>query len=78
MVLGLSSCYFFFYQLFPLSFFPGSISIRINILWAQLLLNFSTDHLETMHTFSTWPEHVHVVFGVILPLSFSCFCTFST
>ena len=54
-VLGLSS-YYFFYQLFPLfrlSFFPAPISIRIDILWAQLSLDFSTDHLETMHTCST-------------------------
>ena len=50
-VLILSSHYF--YQLFPLfllSFFPGSISIRIDTLWAQLFLEFSSDHFETMHT----------------------------
>ena len=40
--------YHFFYFFFPY-FFPGPISIRIDTLWAQLLLEFSTDHSETMH-----------------------------
>ena len=55
-----------FYQLFPLfrlSFFLGPISIRIDILWVQLLLDISTDHLEIMHTCSTWSEDVHVILG---------------
>ena len=29
----------------------------------QLLLDFSTDHFETMHTCSTWSEDVHMVWG---------------
>ena len=37
------------------------IAIRIDTLWAQLLLEFSTDHFETMHTCSTWSVDVHVV-----------------
>ena len=63
-----------FINFFPFSrqFFQGSISIRIDILWAQLLLDFSTDQLETMHTCSTWSEDVHVVLGL------SCLYLFST
>ena len=30
----------------------------------QLFLDFSTDHLETMHTCSTWSEDVHVILGL--------------
>ena len=54
-----------FYLLFPLFrfSFPDPIGIRIDILGAQLLLDFSTDHLETMHTSSTWSEDVHVLLG---------------
>ena len=41
----LSSYYFLSsFLLFLLSFFPGLISIRNDTLWAQLLLDFSTDH----------------------------------
>ena len=47
-----------------LYFFPGSITIRIDTLWAQLLLEFSIDHFETMHTCSTWSVDVHVVLGL--------------
>ena len=46
-VLRLSSHYF--YQLFLLCFFPGSTSIRIYTLWAQLFLELFTDHFEIMH-----------------------------
>ena len=61
-VLSLSSRYFC-YQPFPffqLNCFPGQITIRIFTLWAQLLLEFSTDHFDTMHT---WSVDVHVVLG---------------
>ena len=51
-----------FFHFFDLVFFSGPISIRIDILWAQLLSDFSTNHLENMHTYSTWSEDVHVVF----------------
>ena len=40
---------FFFYQLFSTfstKFFLGSISIRIDTLWVQLLLEFSTNHFK--------------------------------
>ena len=67
--LGLSSHYF--YQLFPpffftffFFFFPGPISIGIDTMWAQLLLEFSTNHFETMHICSTWSENVPVVLGL--------------
>ena len=66
-VLGLS-CYYFlstFSTFFDLvSFFSGSITIRKDTLWAQLLLEFSTGHFETMHTCSTWSVDVHVVLGL--------------
>ena len=55
--------------------FPGPISIRIDILRAQLLLHFSTEHLETMHTCSTWSEDVHV-FGLSSHYLYSTFRTF--
>ena len=71
MVLGLSSYYF--YQLFRLIFFPGPIPIRIYILWAKLLMDFPTDHLETMHTFSTWSEYVRVVLGLSCRFVFNFF-----
>ena len=53
MVFGLSSLFFFinFFYFFNLVFFPVSISIIIGTLWAQLLLEVSTHHFETMHTF---------------------------
>ena len=62
MVLELSSHYFLstFFRFLDLVF-PGPINIRIGNLWAQLLLDFSTDHLETKCTCSTWSEDVHVV-----------------
>ena len=60
-----------FYQLFSTFstlFFPFSITIRIDTLWAQLLLEFSTDHFETMHTCSTSSEDGRLVLGF-----FSCY-----
>ena len=64
-VLGLSSHYFIhFFPLFGLSFFPGPISIGIDTLWAQLLLEFSTNRFETMHICSISSEDVYVVFGL--------------
>ena len=60
----LFSYYFLsFFPTFLTELFPGSISIRTDILWAQLLLDFSTDHLETMHTCSIWSEDVHLFWG---------------
>ena len=55
---------FIVYQLFQLIFFLGLISacIRIDILWEQLLLDFSNDHL---------------VLGLSCCYLFSTFCTFS-
>ena len=64
-VLGSSSRYVlstFFFNFFDLVF-PGLITIRIDTLWAQLLLEFSTDHFENMHTSSTLSVDVHVVLG---------------
>ena len=60
-VLGLPS-YYFFINFFDLVF-PGPISIRIDIWWEQVLLDVSTDNLETILTCSTWSEDVHVVWG---------------
>ena len=60
------------FSIFPLSFFPGSIRNIIYILWAQLLQEFYTDHLETMHSCSTWSEQA-CDFGVILLSTFSTF-----
>ena len=64
-VLGLSSYYFFinFFHFFYLDF-PGLISIGIDTLWAQLLLELSTDHFETMHICSTWSEELCLVLGL--------------
>ena len=73
-VLGLSSYYFLsnvssryffstFFHFFDLFFFSSQITIRKDTLWAQLLLEFSTDHFETIHTCSTWSVDVHVVSG---------------
>ena len=58
-----------FFSFFRLSCFPGPISIRLNIL---------CDHLETMHTCSTWSLDVHVVLGLSYLYHFQLFCTFST
>ena len=63
---------------FRLNFFPCPICIRIDIWWVQLPLDFSTDHLETMHTCSTWSEDEHVVLGFSCHYLFSTFCTLST
>ena len=75
-VLELSSLNFLsvFFYFFNLDF-SRSISIRIDILWAQLL-DFSTNHLETMHTCSTWSEDLHVVLGLSCPYLFSTFLLF--
>ena len=42
-------------------FFPGPITIGIDTLWAQLLIEVSTNHFETTHICCTWSEDVHVV-----------------
>ena len=44
--------------------FSGQITIRMDTLWVQLHLEFSTDHFETMHTCSTLSVNVRVVFGL--------------
>ena len=66
MVLGF--CHYFFIIFFCFHFFGlvfrGPISIGIDTLWAQLFLEFSTNHFETMHIFSTWSENVYVVLGI--------------
>ena len=49
-VLGLSFHYFFINFLHFFDFFSGLITIWIDTLWAQLLLEFFTDHFETTHT----------------------------
>ena len=56
--------YHFFFSLF--FYFPGPISTRIDTLWAQILLEFSTNHFETTYVCSTWSEDVCCGFGVIL------------
>ena len=33
--------------------FSGPISIKIDTLWTQVILQFSTDHFYTMHATST-------------------------
>ena len=39
----------------PIIFYqPFSTLDLVYILWAQLLLDYYTDHLETMHTCSIW------------------------
>ena len=53
-----------FFHVYWLSFFSGPISIGIDTLWAQLLLEFFTNHFETMHICSTWSEDVRVVLGL--------------
>ena len=44
---------------------PSSIDLSdeniLGTLWAQLLLQFSTDCFETLQVFSAWNEDVHVV-----------------
>ena len=62
--------FFFFFFFFFFSFlyffdlvFQDLITINLDLMWAQHLLDFSTDHLETMHTCSTWYEDVRVVLG---------------
>ena len=37
------------------------LSTFILVFWAQHLLQFYTDHFETLHAFSSWYEDVHVV-----------------
>ena len=44
---------------------PSSVDLSdeniLGTLWAQLLLQFSTDCFETFQMFSAWNEDVHVV-----------------
>ena len=44
---------------------PSSVDLSdeniLGTLWAQLLLQFSTDCFETLQMFSAWNEDVHVV-----------------
>ena len=67
----------FFFYFFDLVF-SGSISIIIDTLWVQLLLEVFTDHLETTRTCSTWSENVHVFFGLSCRYRFFNFLLFST
>ena len=41
------------------SIFPSTFTL--GVLWAQLILQFFTNHFETLHMFSSWYEDVHVV-----------------
>ena len=41
--------------------FVNIVFFRYEMLWAQLLLLFSTDCFETLQMFSAWNEDVHVV-----------------
>ena len=47
---------------------PSSVDLSdeniLGTLWAQLLLQFSTDCFETFQMFSAWNEDVHVVLGI--------------
>ena len=61
-------CFWVIFSLFVIIFshffdlvFPGPISIGKDTL---CLLEFSTDHFETMHICSTWSEDVCVVLGL--------------
>ena len=56
--------------------FPGLISIRIHTLWAELPLQLSTDHFETIHTCSICSEDVHVVLGLFCHYFFQLFPLF--
>ena len=40
-----------FFHFFDLVFFPGPFNIGIDSLLAQLLLEFSTDHFETIYAY---------------------------
>ena len=53
--------FFYFFDLV----FSRFDSIRTDTLWAQLLLEFSTDHFETMWTCSASSVNVHVVLGLL-------------
>ena len=70
LVLRLSSLYFFinffhFFNLFFFFFFQVRLLLEyVDTLWAQLLLEFSADHFETIHTYSTWSVDVHMVMGL--------------
>ena len=57
--------------------FSRSDYVRIDTLWAQLLLQLSTDHFETMHTCSIWSEDVRVIFGLFCNFSLSLFFFFN-
>ena len=87
-VLGLSShlfiFFFFFFFFFFVNFciffstlcFPGSITIRLDTLWAQLL-EFSTDHFKIiMRTYSKSSVNVHVVWGYRLFIFYHFFLLF--
>ena len=62
--LGLSSNYLFIhvFPLFWLSLFQ--VQLVLDTLWAQLLLEFSTNHFETMYICSARPEDVRVFLGL--------------
>ena len=54
------------------------MTIRIGTLKALLLLEFSSDHFETMYSCSTWSVDVHVVYGLSSDYFLPTFSTFST
>ena len=51
--------------------FPSTFTL--GVLWAQLLLQFCTDHFETLHVFSPWYEDVHALWDRIVRLFLSLF-----
>ena len=59
-----------FVCLFDLVFF-----VLVQLVLEKLLLDFSANHLETVHSCFTWSEDVYD-FGAILPLSVSNFLHF--
>ena len=56
--------FFFFFFFFFFGVFQSPISIRIDTLWVQLILQFSThSFFIPTHTCSTWSEDMRVVLG---------------
>ena len=48
-------------------------TFTLGVLWAQFLLQFCTDHFETLHVFSQWYEDVHEVWIWLLDYFLSLF-----
>ena len=67
-------CFFFhFFHIVNLVIFHLHYIDNGYLLWAQLLLQFYTDHYETLQMFSSWYKDVHVVFDIIVRLFFYFF-----